>query len=421
MQRVSWLNRLGRNETVRNGALFSFFSFLNSGISFLLLIVIANYVDPTGYGHLNLFSLSVQLFNYFICLNTTGIISVNFFRMKRTGLLRSINAVLLLTLTGAIILGVLTYLFSAYLEQWTGLALHWQLAALAVCFFNVITQINLDLWRIEEKVATYGLYSTGLVLSNAVLSLVFIVAFHQDWQGRIYAWLLVGGSFCLFSFLLLIRRRYIVRLLPTLATFKDCLKFGIPLIPHNASFWIRQSLDRYFLNYFQSTSVVGLFSFSLNFSNIIQLIGGAFNATNSVFIYKNLAQKDTETVRQRLRKQTILMIAFFAVVTVLICAGAVCFIPVFFPKYADSTMFLICQCVGSFFQCVYLQFVNFLFYYKKTRVLMYITFSTSVLHALCSFWLTPYSALYTAYIGMFSNIVIAIGVFLYSRRIFRVI
>ena len=91
------------------------------------------------------------------------------------------------------------------------------------------------------------------------------------------------------SIYFLIRRGYLQRLIPNKETVKSALAFGIPLIPHSASAWIRQGLDRYVINYFYMATQVGIYSFAYNFANIIQIIGLAFNATNS-YIYIRTCQ-----------------------------------------------------------------------------------------------------------------------------------
>lgn len=49
--------------------------------------------------------------------------------------------------------------------------------------------------------------------------------------------------------------------------------WGIPLIPHLATSWIKQGGDRYIINYYYTLAEVGIFSFALNLSNIIDMIG----------------------------------------------------------------------------------------------------------------------------------------------------
>lgn len=415
-----FIKRSKQNKNVRQAAVFSFFSFLNNGIKYLLLIIVAGAISPAGYGSLNLFTICVTLFGYLICLNTNGIIPVTFFRESQTEVRRNINAVFSLSLICFIALSAAVCLWGDTIEKATSISKTFQWIALWVCFFQVFTTVNLDIWRLEENPISYGVYSLGLVLLNSSLMLALVFGWHWDWQGAVYAQAIAGGVFFIISLVFLVRRGYLTRIRPLVRNFKEALSFGVPLIPHSLSFWLRQGLDRVFINSFHNVAVVGLFSFSLNFAGVIQMLGTAFNAANSVFIYKNLA-KDPENARKVLRKQTQWMTLFFVLLTVTVCLGASVFIPFFFPEYKGAVVFLFFQCLGAMFNCLYLLFVNYLFYYKKTKILMYITFSISVLHALLSYALTRYSVLYTVAIGALTNFLIMAGVFLYSRRVYKVI
>ena len=178
-------------------------------------------------------------------------------------------------------------------------------------------------------------------------------------------------------------------------------------------------MDRYIINSFFTTKAVGLFSFAINFSFIIYSVGAAFNKSNSVYIYKCLSEGNL-SIRNRLRKQTILLLVFYAGFTSILYIVCRLLIPVIFPSYHESVEYLLPLCLSTFFQCVYLQFCNFLFYYKKTKELMFMTVGVSIIHLSLSLWLTRYSVLYTAYISMFSSGIEALFVYLYSRRLFKI-
>lgn len=411
---------LKNNPTIKNGVLFSFFSFLNSGMNFLLLIIIAKFISPEGYGKLNIFNTTTMLLGFLIHLNTQGIISINFFKRSRTYFSKTINTVFLITLSCLFIYGGIFYILEEYLIAYLNISKFILYIALFICFFQTFNNINLDLWRLEEKPISYGLYSFGYVIANFILTIFLIVQLNSGWIGRVYAQLITTILFFIFAIFFMVKRRYLRPLLPVREHVKEALSFGIPLIPHTTSFWLRQGLDRYIINSSYSASVVGLFSFSYNFANIIQIIGSAFNATNSVFIYKSLSKHDNvEDIRTKLKKQTKSMILFYTIITILICILSSLFISIFFPQYIESLEFIIPQCLGAMCQCFYLLFVNFLFYYKKTKILMYITFGFSLFHVVLSLLLTKYSVFYTAYIGLLSNLLIALGVYLYSRKIYR--
>ena len=414
------INKIRTNTLFRNGTLFAFFSFLNSGIGFLLLLVLASFIPPSEYGELNLFNTFVTLLSIFISLNATGIIAVDFFSAEKTQLRRMLSTVLCLSSVSFLVFSLLLLFISAFFERIIGLSVEYQWLGLLVCYMQVFSTVNLDIWRLEENPLSYGIYSVATVLANFILTLVLVIGFHWGWLGRVYAQVAVSMLFFFVSIYFLIRRGYLQKLIPNKETIKSALDFGIPLIPHSASAWIRQGLDRYVINYFYMATQVGIYSFAYNFANIIQIIGLAFNATNSVYIYKNLANIEADT-SSRLLKQTKVMTLFFAIITLCVYVGTSVFIPIFVPKYADAVSYLFPLCMGAFFQCVYYLFVNYLFYYKKTKKLMYITFSMSLFHVLLSVLLTRYSVMYTAYVTMIVNMMIALGVFLYSRRVYKLI
>lgn len=417
---IKKLLALRHNKTVQNGALFSLFSFLNAGISFVLLIIIAGFISPEGYGKINLFSTTVQIFTYFICLNTSGIISVVFFRKDNTEFKRTINTVLVLTIGCFLVLTLVLLIANKQLEKAIGLDFYFQWIALWICLFQTFTQLNLNIFRIEEKVKQYGIYSVSLAVIGFILTILLVVTFKYDWQGRIYAQLTAFLILFTFSVFFLVKHKYITFTKPNRESFREALGFGVPLIPHSATPWLRQGLDRYYINGFHTTADVGLFSLSMNFANIIYMIGNAFNQTNSVYIFKNLSAENQDDVRHRLKKQTLLLCGLFVIITVIIVIGSSFFIPLVFPKYEGAIKYIPFLSLGMLFKCIYLQFCNFLFYYKKTVGLMYITFGCSLLHAVLSFWFTRYSIFYTTIISAVVDLLITTGVFLYSRKFYKI-
>lgn len=407
------------SDTIKKGSLYTIFSFFNSGIGFVLLIIIAKYIDPDGYGKINLFNTLITIISFVVCLNTSGILSVNYFRMDKSDFEKSVNSVNNITCLCSIILLVIVVIFYKQISNYTGLNLTHQIYALLVSALTVYFNIILNIWRVEEKIYSYGALSCLSAVLNFVFTIGFVVSLHQGWVGRINANVLLSIVLFVISIYFLLSKGYL-KSKPSTHHYKDALLFGVPLIPHAVSGWLRQGLDRIFLNAYQSSAIVGLFSFSYNFANLIILIGTAFNATNSVYIYKILSE-GKEDANKKLRSQTIMVISLFALITIMISVGAYIFIPVLFPEYQECKAYIFLQCIAAFFYCVYLQFVNYLFYFKRTKVLMNITFFVSLLHSFVSYWLSHISVSLTLWTGAVSSFLIALLVFLYSRRFYKVI
>ena len=407
------------NKSVQSGSVFAFFSFLNQGLNFFLLIILSRYILPASYGYLNLFYTAVGVVSYIICLCTSGIVSIKYFKVSREILSKYINVVLSSTLIVAAFLLLLAALFPDFIIRISNIQPSMQVICIYLCATTVVYNLLLDIYRLEEKTFKYGILTTVSTLINIVLSLLLVIGLKQDWRGRVEANIIVSTIFLFWGCINLVQKGYLKRIMPTKAIYKETLLVGIPLIPHSINGFLRQGMDRYIINAHFAPKSVGLFSFAINFAFIIYSLGSAFNKSNSVYIYKCLSQGDT-SIRSRLRKQTILLITFYAIFTVVLYIICWLLIPILFPNYKDSVILLLPLCLSTFFQCVYMQFCNFLFYYKKTKELMFMTVGVSFIHLTLSLLLTRYSVLYTTYISMFSSCIEAFAVYLYSRKLYRI-
>ena len=413
------IQRILNNKNFRNGALFALFSFFNTGINFVIMMVMARFIKPDSYGQLSLFTTMVSLLSIFICMNTNGFIGVNFFSSSKEKIQRLLNVVVLTTLLAYMVMLTAMCCFTSALEEVSGLTIVYQFYAISFCALNVMNALLLDVWRLEEKVWRYGTFSVLLVICNLILTVLFVGFLRWDWQGRMYAQVITCAGFAVLAFYILTKKNYLRMVFPKKEDFVGAYRFGIPLIPHTTSFWLRQGLDRYVINAFTTQAMVGLFSFAANFANIIQIIGSAFNASYSVNIYKTLATANIDSVKL-LRRNCWYLVGVYFVITLLIFLFASLLIPFAFPQYNDCIIYLFPLCGGAMFQCFYLVYVNILFFYKRTKILMYITFTCSLLHCIMSLLLTKYGVIYTAYISLFSNMLIFMGVYGYSKRILRI-
>jgi len=407
-----------KKKNIKNGMLYTFFSFFNNGISFLLILVLAAYLLPQEYGSLNLFTTFVTLFSIIIALSSSSYISVCFFKKSRTDLLKTIQSVFGITL---VMLGI-AYLFillcSTQIERLVGIDLKYLCMGVAICLFTVFNNVNLDIWRLEEKPICYGLYSMSFAICNCAATLLFVVTFKEGWQGRVYAWFVVGLIYFLISILFLIKRKYLVISKPSLTFIKETLVYSLPLVPHSLSYFLKQGCDRFIINYYWDTAEVGVFSFAMNFASVINIIGTAFNSSNSVYLYKKLSEGYIMN-KGTLTKQTRIMTVLFLVITLVTIIVTYSLIPIILPKYSPSIQFIPPLCVGALFQCLYLLWVNYLFYYKKTVGLMYITFTTCILQVILSILLTKVDVLYTAYTSMTISMLTMTFVMFYSKFTLR--
>ena len=164
------LKNIKDNKTFRNGTLFSLFSVINRGFSFLLLLILANYITPEEYGYLSLFGTVVMVIGYFMAMSSDGYLSVTFFQDGEGGVKNCVSSILYTTLiSSAFFLSVLG-VFGGKLTQLLDLPLPVLYLSVIICFFSVYVNLNLDLYRLQERVGLYGVLTILNALLNFILS-----------------------------------------------------------------------------------------------------------------------------------------------------------------------------------------------------------------------------------------------------------
>lgn len=383
------------------------FSFFNKGLNFLLLIVIANFLTPDAYGELSLFTTFVTLTGYVICLSSEGYAAISFFKESETEYKSTVSSIFILPCISLLVLCGFTAVSSVFTDKLFDLTIRDVYYALLISFFTVYVNVVLDYFRVQEKIFTYGKISCGYALLNFILTLVLIVNFQSGWHGRVYSLLLCALMYSIFSLYVFVKEDRLSLSSISLSSIKRVVLWGIPLIPHLASTWIKQGGDRYIIKANYDMAEVGIFSFALNLANIMCMIGVAFNSSNSVDIYKSLSNLTDNTI-DRLRNYTKKMLFVYAVIGIVILLVCVFVIPLLLPQYTDALAYFALLVPYGFLQCVYFLYCNYLFFYGKNKQIMNITFFTSLIHLILSFVLTRYSLYATAVVYTITQLLIIV-------------
>lgn len=395
----------GHKGNMVNGALFAIFSFVNKGFSFFLLLILANYIAPVEYGYLSLFSTVLMLLGYFMAFSTEGYFSLSYLRDGKDASKKVYSNIFATSIVMFFLLQISLFFWGNSFSRLLSLPKDTLFFAVATAFLNVYVHTNLEYYRIQEKVKTYGIFSCGNALLNFITSILFVKTFDLGWEGRVYAITGCSAIYGLFALFFFFKKGFLKRFDPKV--WKQMMLWGVPLIPHLASSFLKQGCDRYIINYFHSIGEVGIFSFALNLTTLITMIGFGFNQSNSVSIYKICSSKNigTEQKKASLSRQRNIYILLYTVTSVAVVAGCMLLLPFVLPKYTSSIGYLPILGLYGMLACYYLVYTNYLFYYKKTKELMYITVATAILHLLLSLIFTRYSLYITCSIYCFCQLV----------------
>lgn len=182
------------------------------------------------------------------------------------------------------------------------------LFAVAVKIFSIKYSILIVMNLISLSVLTFLLqivrgigknkqYSFSSIIAaivTIVLNLIFLVGFHKNGKYVLIA-SLISNIICTIYLLIVnkilknVKIKYIDKKL-----IKDLLKYSIPMIPNELSWWIVHVSDRTIISYALGVAANGIYSVSCKFSNILSSIFNIFNLSwqESAALHINDTDKD---------------------------------------------------------------------------------------------------------------------------------
>ncbi|MHB0994699.1 MAG: lipopolysaccharide biosynthesis protein, partial [Sulfurovum sp.] len=252
----------------KNTFIYTLLQLVNSGIPFLLLPVLTRYLTPEDYGMIATYNTFVGVVSVFVGLSMSGAVGVSFFHLKQEELKKYIGNVfnILMISVSVVILSVM--LFEPYLIEKLKLPVIWLYIAIIVAWMQMITSINLTLWRSQQKAKPFAFYEMSQTLFNISLSLLLVVAMNYGWEGRVTGTASAAIIFGLLSIVFIYKRDYTV-LNYSVEYMKDALKFGIHLIPHQMALWMRSGVDILLITSIVGVSSTGLYSVGFQFGMVV--------------------------------------------------------------------------------------------------------------------------------------------------------
>lgn len=384
------ISRILKHPLLKSSLIYTLSDAINKAVPFFILPILSYYLLPSDYGIVANYSVLMSIFSIFVMIGVNGAIGVNYYRISKEELSRLIFNGLLLISISTIIIFALVLSFHETIYSFVKVPITYQLLAVVMSLAAALTGINLSLWRLEEKPLKFGVYQISQTALNVGLSLVLVVVYKLGWVGRINGILVASLSFGLLSLILIYKRGYL-SIQFNKALLLGVLAFGLPLIPHSLSFWMRSGIDRIFITKFVGETATGLYSTGFQFGILIAFLTGAFNNAFVPYMYKLLSEEDEQKLnrnKENLKKMILMgMGALIVLCSVFTLFSKFILTYLFSDKYADASQFIFWAILSQTFQGMYLFFVNYIFFMKKTKGLATITFTCAAIQVVLSYTL----------------------------------
>lgn len=407
-------------EIFRNAGIYTLGHIFNAAIPFMLMPILTRYLSPEDYGITAIFAVLIGIYTPFVGINLHGFVSVSYFRSRNNFklIVSTMFHILAISLT---VTTLITWLTSNVIERLSSFPADWLWSVIFLCFTNFFIVVLQNVQQVQGHAKQYTIIQISHTVMNLLMSIVLVVIFSMNWQGRILAQVISGLFFMVIAYSLL-KMWGLLSLNFSFVYARKGLAFGIPLIPHALCGFLILASDRFFISNMVGLSELGIFSVGYSLGQAIELVGTSFNKAFSPWLYEKLKSFDEgmDINRQKIVKFTYLCITCFFVFAVLYSLFMPVFLSIFIgPKFQEASKYILWFALASALHTFYYMVVNYIFYKQKTKYLAMITFGSGVLHIGITYVLIKIlGAIGAAYAAVITQVILTILTWWLSNKVY---
>jgi O-antigen/teichoic acid export membrane protein len=336
------------------------------------------------YGILAMFYILLGISYPLVGLNVHGAISRRYFEQEKYVFSIYLTNCLFILMTSTVFFSTLYYFLSPIISKVTSLPANYVFVIPIVCCFQVLANIILVIWQAQVKPFKYSIFLLLSSLTNALVSIIFIVFLSYDWKGRVLAHIISVLIFSCLSSIVLWKNK-LIQLKINFRYIANALKFGAPLLPHSMSSLIISMTDRIFITNLIGIAETGLYMVGYQIGQLINILGVSFQNAYIPWLYNTLNKNHVEY------NYKIVKLAYIQFITFILLALILSFIApklmnVFIgEEFRGSHIYVIYIALGFAFLSMQKVVGPFIFYVGKTYLLGYVTFVVAIVNIIFNY------------------------------------
>jgi len=365
-------------------------TFLQKGISFLLLPIYTRYLTPDDYGILAVVGSLTSLLVVFYSLSLHAAVSRFYFAYRdHPEVMKEfwgtvIALVIFVSLVGAVVLLVFGKILLAPL--YGSIAFYpYVVIGIATAMLQPVSTIFLSILQAKEEAQRYAVHS--LIQFGITVGLVISLVVFMGWNaaGPLLAGLLTALAYTVVS-LYLLKGDY--RLCFKREHVRTAVAYSLPLVPHSLASQVAAASDKFFLNSLVSTATAGLYNIGALFGGIMAIVADGVNRAYVPVSMESL-QADNPKRLDELAKLGVLLVAALSLTASLVSLFSKEVIQLFTaPAFHESYVVVPCVAFSFVLAGIYYLFVNILFFrIGTTKVVAIGSVVGALLNVGLNYWL----------------------------------
>lgn len=409
-------------KTVKNTAIYAITDGIGKGISFLMLPIVSRYVVPSQLGIAANFDVLQQILVLLAGMAIVNGIYYFYYGKSREEVAKLVSSLLVMVGVTLLVISCVVLLFTVDVQKYLHIGIALQILAFGSSMALLINAMSFNLIRLEENAKQFSYLQIIQSLTHVIMVVIFVISLRMEALGKILSSALNVILFCFVHLYIMYKKRYLTRHIEWSA-IKMFLKFGIPLLPHSMSFWIKSGMDKILLTSFCGLAANGIYSMAMSFGAVFSLFSTAFKNAYVPYLQKRLSMMTPEN--ETAEKSRIVKLSY----TIMLGFGVLYFIVVAFcwlvinfvldEKYKPSFEYIPWIILSQTIYMMYSLVIEFPYTVKKTLWLGAFTFTGSLIQCAMTYsFLKIFGADGIKYSLVLGSLIIMLGVWWYSNKVY---
>lgn len=416
-----YLTKVLKHNIVKETFIYTATDMIGKAMAFLLLPVVSYYMPPAELGIASNFTVLAQLVILLAGSAIVNSLPYFFYEQDKNENKLLVSNLLLLCIITCLVLAILILLLGDLVIEYLQLSIKIQLLSIIFVLGNLLSQMNLVLLRLENRAKHFACLQILQILLHTLMVVLFVIILRGGGVGKIYAEVLVFALMGFVHLVILCRKGYLKNQIEK-RWIKKLLIFGLPLMPHSVSFWLKGGMDKVFITSLCGLQFNGLYSMSISISSLYTMLVNSFFGAYTPYLQKKLSELKDNCWNEKIFivRQTYLLYFLFSIIGILTVLGSWgIFEYVLDKKYLQGFVYMPFIILANFIYSFYHFTVQYIFKVKKTLVMGIITFTGSLFQMLLSYYMIKfYGVMGAVYSMVIGNAIVTICITLYSNKVY---
>lgn len=367
-------------------SIYTFTNVLNAAVPFLLLFPLTHYLSKEDYGILSNFGVMTNLMVPLVGINLMSSVQIQYLKDEINDK-NYISSGLRLSVILTLIFSAVLFFLGTFLEELVGIPRIFLYFIGVYALFNVIIEILLAVWRMEDAAINYGIFRISRTLVEVGLVAFFVIGCGMKFDGSIFAMFIAYALGCVVALLILMNKKLLFGSFNK-TYMRHAIRYGVPLIPHTLSGVVIMYSDKLIITYYHGIGENGIYSVGFLIGQIIGLVQNSFNQAWVPWVFQKL-KAGKENDKRRMVKITYLYFGGILLAVVALWLITPIIYNLLGKSFGAGMDMVLWVAMGFAFNGMYKMVSVYLFYLEKTMIIAFMSFGVAITNILLNFAFIP--------------------------------